>query len=424
MTEPPRGSGSDPWTLPGSEPPAASPPPQYGQPQYGGQPPQYGGGQPQYGQQPPQPPQPPQSPQYGQYGQYGGPPPGQPPVYAGGQPQYGGGYGPPPGRNGLAIASLILGIIAIVPISIGLAIAALVQTSRTRQKGRGLAIGGIAASCVWSVIIVLGIVWAAKNLGVERDSAGHVTRGGLVPVNDLKVGDCLQFDQNPGALVKVTKCADSHDSEVIARAPISTSGNFTSGDDAKVAGNVNCTQIMAATFTDDELKVAPLLRVTYFYPKDHSAYKSGLKQAICMITDQSSRYTGTLRERLKVPDSQPAADGRWIDGATLQPGQCFDVVEPRKVPTTVWVFASCKAPHNAQAALRKALPAGPYPDADAAGNACQEPVSKKVAAWKGKPSGTQFAVAGRLPTETAWAAGDRNVVCAVLAQPRVSVAMP
>lgn len=400
MTEPPRGSGSDPWTAPGSSQP-------YGSPQYGGQ---YGQ-PPQYGAQPPQ---------YGQYGQYGGPPAGYPPTYAGGMPP---GHRPP-GRNGLAIASLILGIIAIVPVSIGLAIAALVQTRRSGQKGRGLAFGGIAASLVWTLVVVLAVVWAAKNLGVERDSAGHVTRGGLIPVSDLRVGDCLQFEERPGALVKVVVCADAHDSEVFAKAPISTGGDFTSGTDAKDAGNVNCSQIMAATFTDAELRTAPLLRVTYFYPKDQNAYKSGLKQAICMITDQTNKYNGTLRQRLKVPDSQAAPAGKWADSATLQPGQCFDAVEPRKIPTMVWVLADCTAPHNAQVVLRKALPAGSYPGADAAGTACQEPVSKKVSAWKGKPSGVQFAVVGRTPTEAAWTAGDRNAICAMLAQPRVTVAMP
>jgi hypothetical protein len=404
VTEQPRGSGSDPWTPPGSSQP-------YGAPRYGG-----GQQPPQYGEQPPQ---------YGQYGQYGGPPAGYPPVYAGGVPPQ---YGPPPGRNGLAIASLVLGIIAIVPVSIGLAIAALVQTSRTRQKGRGLAIGGIAASCVWTLIVVLAIVWAAKNLGVERDSAGHVTRGGLIAVNELKVGDCLQFDQHPGALVKVEKCADSHDSEVVARAPISSNGQFTSGDDARTAGNINCTQIMAATFTDAELRAGTGLRVAFYYPKDLNAYKRGLKQAICLMTDQSSKFSGTLRQRLKVPDNQPGPAGRWADAATLQPGQCFGVVEPGTIPSTVWVLSDCTAPHSGQVVVRKSLPAGAYPGADAATaqakSACEEPVTKKVSAWKGKPAGTQFAATGRAPTQAAWAGGDRSVVCAVLAQPRLTVTMP
>lgn len=131
-------------------PPGAFPPPpgtqygtvQYGSPQFGGA--QYGAGQyPQPGAGYPGTPYPPN------YGQYGPGPYG-----------YGvASYGPPPGTNGMAIASLILGIcgfFCITPlIGLGLGIGALAQTSKTRQDGRGMAIAGIILSTAWILLAAL-----------------------------------------------------------------------------------------------------------------------------------------------------------------------------------------------------------------------------------------------------------------------------
>ena len=108
---------------PQPQPPQRQPPPPYGQPPYGGQP-QYG--QPQYGQ-----------PQY--------PPPGWSP------------YGPAPSRstNGLAIASLVLGIVWIWGITSVLAVIfgliARRQIAERNEQGGGMAVAGI-------VLGVLGIV--------------------------------------------------------------------------------------------------------------------------------------------------------------------------------------------------------------------------------------------------------------------------
>jgi hypothetical protein len=92
--------------------------------------------------------------QYGAYSPYGG---GQ---YAAGPYGYGmPNYGTPPGTNGMAIASLVLGIcgfFCVTPfVGLGLGIAALSRTSKTGQAGRGLAIAGIILSSLWIALFVL-----------------------------------------------------------------------------------------------------------------------------------------------------------------------------------------------------------------------------------------------------------------------------
>lgn len=108
-------------------------------------------------------------------------------------PQAGGGL--PPTRayretNGLAIASLILGILAIVPVAIVLGIIALVQIGRRGDSGKGLAIAGIAISCTWVVIAIVGVIVLVNNI-IERDADGRIVEAGLVDELSLVPGDCV-----------------------------------------------------------------------------------------------------------------------------------------------------------------------------------------------------------------------------------------
>jgi hypothetical protein len=88
-------------------------------------------------------------------------------------------YGPPPGTNGMAIASLILGIcgfFCVTPlIGLGLGIGALVQTSKTRQAGRGMAIAGIILSLAW---ILLAVLLIATGHFYFNDGTGSGTTSG------------------------------------------------------------------------------------------------------------------------------------------------------------------------------------------------------------------------------------------------------
>jgi hypothetical protein len=123
--------------------PPPTPPPVYGYPQ-----------QDPYAQQPQQPPQ-----------GYGYPPqPGYPQ-----QPGYGGyGYGGPTGQNnGIAVASLVVGIISIVGscffggligiVAVGLGIAGL-NKSKATGTGRGQSIAGIATGAVGLLISIVFII--------------------------------------------------------------------------------------------------------------------------------------------------------------------------------------------------------------------------------------------------------------------------
>jgi hypothetical protein len=136
------GSGSSTWQAPptSSEPPSAGPGPAYA------------------------PPPPPPGP-YAPPGAYVPPPP---PGYG-----YAGGYGGYTGQstNGLAIASLILGIVggflcgigSIVAIVLGAVALNQIKASNGRESGAGMAKAGIILGVVWIGLVILWIIVSAAT---------------------------------------------------------------------------------------------------------------------------------------------------------------------------------------------------------------------------------------------------------------------
>jgi predicted Zn finger-like uncharacterized protein/prepilin-type processing-associated H-X9-DG protein len=137
---------------------------------------------------------PPQQPAYQQqqqqpYGQHQPqqqqpPYPGQPamaPQYPGGPVGYGG-YQPPPQQesNGLAVASLIFGIIGlfipVIPSIVGviLGILGLKKTKDPRVGGKGLAIAGIAVSCASFLMLGCMMSILLPSLNRARETANRV----------------------------------------------------------------------------------------------------------------------------------------------------------------------------------------------------------------------------------------------------------
>ncbi|WAX78151.1 DUF4190 domain-containing protein [Streptomyces sp. KMM 9044] len=125
------------------------------------------------------------------------------------------GLRPPPRFNGLAVASLVLGLLWFVPVvGLVLGIVALGQLRRRGEQGRGMARGGIVMS---SVSLVTWILLAAL-LAVFWDELDEVPVTGGTGVHTFADGDC--FD-SPGGLVgwateaDRVSCEGEHDGEVL-----------------------------------------------------------------------------------------------------------------------------------------------------------------------------------------------------------------
>lgn len=187
----------------------------------------------------------------------------------------------PEGTNGYAAAAAVLGFLGACPLGIGLGIVALVQTARSGQRGRALAILGIALSTVWIAgFVALGKSGAAPD-GVARDAAGAVDGRGRVAVNRLRVGDCITgFPDNVDiADVEVVSCDRPHRGQVFAIVVLD--GSYLAGDDeiGELAGRrcQRAMEILPPPVLDD-----PELVLSWLQPREQD-WSAGDRRTACLI---------------------------------------------------------------------------------------------------------------------------------------------
>lgn len=223
------------------------------------------------------------------------------PEGTGGLPGAGPGqYGPyrlpaKPGTNGFAVASLVLGILGLFTISAILGIIfgciALVRIRRVPQKGKGLAISGIALSCVWLAALVTLIAAGVLAGGAQRTAGGQVGKRGSMDIFALRLADCFN---NPGAhsisSVTAIPCTQPHDAQVFAQFNATGSGYpgstaltrlATAGCNARIGGNV------------DRSKITATMDIRFIFPLPAS-WQAGHRRISCLIVDPNPDLTSSL----------------------------------------------------------------------------------------------------------------------------------
>lgn len=218
-------------------------------------------------------------------------PPGQPPGYQPYPPpaypygQYGQApapYPPKPSTNGFAIASLILGILGGVPLSVIFGIIALNQIKRSRQGGRGMAIAGLVLSGLWTLLIIAIVVLAI------------VSDDGSVRATDIKTGDCIAESPADGAdvarLPKVS-CDKPHEGEVYA--VIRVSGDSFPGQSAiRDEYEERCLSALESYAPDAAND--PRVRNFLLYPSQET-WDRGDRDVVC-IAITKDKPTGSIKE--------------------------------------------------------------------------------------------------------------------------------
>jgi hypothetical protein len=190
-------------------------------------------------------------------------------------------YGAPPARtNGLAIAALVTGIIGLVPIAIGLGIAALVQIKKRGEGGRGLAIGGIGASGAW--VLLLGLLFSFSGV----DGFGYSRQGDLAEVASTQVGDCLTADPSG-----VIDCSTPHDFEIYYTGDIPRAdwpGTSKVDDIAKDICFDTFDDYVGTPYYDSEYDYT-------FYAPSEVEWGGGLRTVVCVVTPAGEYLTGSVK---------------------------------------------------------------------------------------------------------------------------------
>ena len=202
----------------------------------------------------------------------------------------------PPGTgptSGWAIASFVLGLLSVAVLSVIFAVIALRRIKRLGQRGRGLAIAGLAMSGFWVVVVVAAIV--AANLGKATRSAttGVITHRGHMNAFSLRVGDC--FDNPAGAravnTVTAIPCDQPHNAQIYAKFKLT--GSDFSYPGAAVVEQRARSGCNARIGSVDKSMTTTAMTVRILLP-ERVAWVAGQRTVSCMVVNPTATLTTSL----------------------------------------------------------------------------------------------------------------------------------
>ncbi len=193
-----------------------------------------------------------------------------------------------PGRepvSKLAILALLASVLALVPIAVACAVAALTGIRRTGRRGHGMAMAALFVSAAWVI--------AAVAVG----TVGVLTHGFKKPVTikyhesavfKLQEGDCVNMLN--GQEVTVLPCTTPHEAEVFATFTLPVSAwpgtaavrqRASSGCESRLTGYINP-------------QLAISLAQSYVFP-NKVAWTAGTRTVICEVRAASGQLTTSVR---------------------------------------------------------------------------------------------------------------------------------
>ncbi|WP_225799361.1 DUF4190 domain-containing protein [Streptomyces sp. NK15101] len=208
-------------------------------------------------------------------------------------------YGQPPRRstNGLAIGSLVSGVVCCLPpLGLVLGLVALPQIRKKDQTGKGLAIAGIVLSAVSSLLLVVGLatggfgsVWNGFRETVDEASRSKS------PFS-LRTGQCFTDDgglEEYTADVEVVDCARPHDGEVTGDFKVTGFDEWPGEDPVDELAQTRCETINSA-YAMDTWKIPKDVWIYYYLPSRQS-WRLGDRTVTCAFATEKKPFSGSVR---------------------------------------------------------------------------------------------------------------------------------
>ncbi len=191
-------------------------------------------------------------------------------------PYYAPGWTPPrPRTDGVAVASLVTGVLGLGPVALGLGIAGLRRTRPGRLGGRGFAVAGVVLGAVGTLAWLAVVALVLTVLAATRQLPADVAEPTDAHAVQLVTGNCLAELPADGRVdrVRVVPCADRHAAQVV------TSYDF---GDAPWPGTDAAAQRVAAAcdLTDDE-RAAGAHMVAWAPTRD--SWARGDRTGLCLV---------------------------------------------------------------------------------------------------------------------------------------------
>ncbi|MFF8288048.1 DUF4190 domain-containing protein [Streptomyces sp. NPDC016309] len=282
-----------------------------------------------------------QGPQGPPQGSPQGPPQGWPPPQAlypqAPAPFYGvpGAQPPRASVNGLAIASLVTGIVCLVP-PLGMVLGgfALGRIRGRGERGTGLAVTGMALSLVSTLLVVVGLTTGAFRDVYDgvRDAADEVSRSRSA--FDLHKGQC--FDSPGGAVeaeavdVTIVDCAEPHDGEITGGFKITEFRAWPGDKPIEPIAEKRCDRLNTAYALDTW--AVPDHAWMYYYQPSKESWAIGDRTVTCAFAAEKGKLTGSVRGDEKTLDAHQLAylkPVNRIDAALMEEPDA-DVEEDRE----------------------------------------------------------------------------------------------
>jgi len=183
---------------------------------------------------------------------------------------------PRPGTDGVSVAALVTGLLALGPVAFVLGLVGLYRTTKRGTRGRGFAVAGIVlgvlATIGWAILVVVLVVTLVQTRPLPAD----VSEPRSAHVSQLVVGNCLATLPADGTVdtVRVVPCAQDHEARVSSEYDFDEDAVWPGQDgaDARVA--------RACVLTEEEQSVGATI-VTWSPTKD--GWDSGDRTGLCLV---------------------------------------------------------------------------------------------------------------------------------------------
>ncbi|MCX5423371.1 DUF4190 domain-containing protein [Streptomyces sp. NBC_00078] len=218
-------------------------------------------------------------------------------------------YNHPAPVNGVAIASLVLGILCFVPAAgLLLGLIALARIRRKGERGRAMAVTGAILSSVGLALWVVGLtgginldVWTGLKDAAHENGSAY----------SLKKGEC--FDAPSGSLdglaydVDRVPCESRHDAEVFAAFKMKGSADYPGDGKVTDVADAKCYALRYG-YAMDAWAVPDDVDVYYLTPTRQS-WRLGDRDITCLFgnTDEKAGLTGSLRNDARTLDTDQVA---------------------------------------------------------------------------------------------------------------------
>jgi hypothetical protein len=190
----------------------------------------------------------------------------------------------PQRTDGFAVATLITGILGLIPVTAVLGPVALARVARSGARGRRLAVTGLVLAGAWLVAGGLAVAGLVAHRPPSRPAS-------LPRIFAVHTGQCLNFAPNEMSGVHVVSCASPHDAEVFGAFQLAGQ-HYPEAPALRREAGQGCASRLSG-YLNPQLSPASLTE-SYVYP-DAGAWAAGERTVVCTIRSAAGQLTGSVR---------------------------------------------------------------------------------------------------------------------------------